>query len=53
MLTPEQHELAHKNEYDLDSPDSIDFDLLVKCLEDLKQGSVVAQEYCLYRLLKV
>lgn len=52
MLTPEQHELAHKNEYDLDSPDSIDFDLLVKCLEDLKQGSV-AQLYCLYRLLKV
>lgn len=52
MLTPEQHELAHKNEYDLDSPDSIDFDLLVKCLGDLKQGSV-AQLYCLCRLLKV
>ncbi|MCJ1345095.1 Uridine kinase [Peltigera leucophlebia] len=41
ILTPEQHELAHKNEFDLDSPDSIDFDLLVKCLEDLKQGEVI------------
>ena len=37
-LTPSQHALAHKNEYDLDSPEAMDFDLLVKCLEDLKQG---------------
>lgn len=37
-LTPEQNALAHRNEYDLDSPDSIDFDLLVEKLIDLKQG---------------
>jgi len=38
VLTPEQHALAHKNEYDLDTPDSIDFDLLVERLQDLKAG---------------
>ncbi|MCJ1427577.1 Uridine kinase [Sticta canariensis] len=38
LTTPEQHILAMKNEYDFDSPDAIDFDLLVKCLRDLKQG---------------
>ncbi|OAP65777.1 uridine kinase [Fonsecaea erecta] len=37
-LTPEQNALAHRNEYDLDSPDSIDFDLLVEILMDLKKG---------------
>lgn len=37
-LTPEQNALAHANEYDLDSPSSIDFDLLVEKLRDLKQG---------------
>lgn len=37
-LTPEQNALAHKNEWDLDSPESIDFDLLVEKLIDLKQG---------------
>lgn len=37
-LTPEQNALAHLNEYDLDSPKSIDFDLLVEKLKDLKQG---------------
>ncbi|KAK4907064.1 Uridine kinase, partial [Elasticomyces elasticus] len=37
-LTPEQNKLAHANEYDLDSPDSIDFDKLYQCLSDLKQG---------------
>jgi uridine kinase len=37
-LTPEQNAMAHKNEYDLDSPDSIDFDLLVDKLLELKQG---------------
>jgi uridine kinase len=40
-LTPEQNALAHANEYDLDSPNSIDFDLLVEKLKELKQGSVV------------
>lgn len=37
-LTPEQNALAHANEYDLDSPKSMDFDLLYQCLKDLKQG---------------
>ncbi|KAL2039934.1 hypothetical protein N7G274_007337 [Stereocaulon virgatum] len=37
-LTPEQHILAHKNEYDFDSPSSIDFDILVDRLRDLKAG---------------
>ncbi|KAG9796031.1 uridine kinase, partial [Aureobasidium melanogenum] len=37
-LTPEQNAAAHRNEYDLDSPSSIDFDLLVEKLRDLKQG---------------
>ncbi|KAL8944322.1 MAG: hypothetical protein Q9216_000507 [Gyalolechia sp. 2 TL-2023] len=38
ILAPEQHELAHKNEYDLDAPSAIDFDLMVERLKDLKQG---------------
>ncbi|KAL8866593.1 MAG: hypothetical protein Q9174_006209, partial [Haloplaca sp. 1 TL-2023] len=38
ILTPEQHTLAHKNEYDLDAPEAIDFDLMVERLRDLKQG---------------
>ncbi|KAJ5809453.1 Uridine kinase [Penicillium pulvis] len=37
-LTPEQHHKAHQNEYDFDCPDSIDFDLLVETLKDLKKG---------------
>ncbi|KAF8421290.1 uridine kinase family-domain-containing protein [Tirmania nivea] len=37
-LTPEQSELAFRNEYDFDSPDSIDFDVLVERLHDLKMG---------------
>ena len=45
-LTPEQNALAHANEYDLDSPASIDFDLLVEKLKELKQGSVVSKRQC-------
>ncbi|KAJ5605766.1 Uridine kinase [Penicillium lagena] len=37
-LSPEEHRLAHANNYDFDCPDSIDFDLLVKTLRDLKKG---------------
>ena len=37
-LTPEEHRKAHANEYDFDCPESIDFDLLVQTLKDLKQG---------------
>ncbi|KAL2800048.1 uridine kinase family-domain-containing protein [Aspergillus keveii] len=40
-LTPEQHIKAHANQFDFDSPDSIDFDALVQCLGDLKQGKKV------------
>ncbi|KAL4987637.1 uridine kinase family-domain-containing protein [Aspergillus falconensis] len=40
-LNPEQHAKAHRNEFDFDSPDSIDFDVLVQCLRDLKQGKKV------------
>ncbi|OQD65140.1 hypothetical protein PENPOL_c006G06381 [Penicillium polonicum] len=37
-LTPEQHHKAHANEYDFDCPESIDFDILVETLRDLKKG---------------
>jgi uridine kinase len=37
-LNPEQNALAHANEYDFDCPESIDFDVLVQTLRDLKQG---------------
>lgn len=37
-LTPEQSKLAFANEYDFDAPSSIDFDILVERLRDLKQG---------------
>lgn len=37
-LTPAQHKKAFANEYDFDSPEAIDFDLLVERLRDLKAG---------------
>ncbi|CAG8946839.1 unnamed protein product [Penicillium salamii] len=37
-LSPEEHHRAHANDYDFDCPDSIDFDLLVHTLRDLKKG---------------
>ena len=37
-LTPEQSRLAFKNEYDFDAPEAIDFDVLVDCLRDIKEG---------------
>ncbi|KAF3012692.1 Uridine kinase [Penicillium rubens] len=37
-LTAEQHKKAHANEYDFDCPESIDFDILVDTLRDLKKG---------------
>lgn len=39
-LTPEQSAKAFRNEYDFDSPEAIDFDVLVKNLEDIKSGLV-------------
>ncbi|PYI01855.1 uridine kinase [Aspergillus sclerotiicarbonarius CBS 121057] len=37
-LSPEDHARAHRNQYDFDCPDSLDFDVLVQTLRDLKQG---------------
>ncbi|KAK2730242.1 uridine kinase [Colletotrichum kahawae] len=37
-LTPEQSKKAFANEFDFDSPEAIDFDVLVSCLRDLKAG---------------
>ncbi|EON61021.1 hypothetical protein W97_00231 [Coniosporium apollinis CBS 100218] len=37
-LTPEQSAAAFRNEFDFDSPDAIDFDVLVRILGDLKAG---------------
>ncbi|KAJ5908890.1 Phosphoribulokinase/uridine kinase [Penicillium taxi] len=37
-LSSEEHRKAHANKYDFDSPESIDFDLLVGTLQDLKKG---------------
>ena len=37
-LTPEQSAAAFRNEYDFDSPEAIDFDVLVDRLRDIKSG---------------
>lgn len=37
-LDEESSKKAFKNEYDFDSPDAIDFDILVERLRDLKAG---------------
>lgn len=37
-LDDEQNAVAHRNEFDFDSPDAIDFDSLVDRLKDLKAG---------------
>lgn len=37
-LTPEQSRLAFLNEYDFDSPDAIDFDMLILKLREIKEG---------------
>ncbi|THC99543.1 hypothetical protein EYZ11_001003 [Aspergillus tanneri] len=42
-LTPEQHAKAHRNEYDFDCPDALDFDVLVQTLKDLKQGVLILE----------
>ncbi|KAF2009942.1 uridine kinase [Aaosphaeria arxii CBS 175.79] len=39
-LNPEQSAAAFRNEFDFDSPEAIDFDVLVDRLRDLKQGKV-------------
>ena len=40
VLTPEQSRKAFRNEYDFDSPEAIDFDILVDRLRELKEGLV-------------
>jgi uridine kinase len=47
-LTPEQHTKAHANQFDFDSPDSIDFDALVQCLGDLKQGYATSLQHRIF-----
>ena len=37
-LTPEQSKAAFRSEHDFDAPESIDFDILVDRLRDLKAG---------------
>lgn len=41
-LTPEQSAAAFRNEHDFDSPEAIDFDILVDRLRDIKSGQVTA-----------
>lgn len=38
VLTEEQSKLAFLSEWDFDSPESLDFDLLLKVIKDLKHG---------------
>lgn len=42
-LTPEENAIAHRDDYDFDSPDAIDFDVLVQTLKDLKRGYLIHQ----------
>jgi len=51
-LTPEQSKLAFANEYDFDAPSSIDFDILVEKLRDLKQGLVATSGRSEHRVLR-
>jgi len=45
-LTPEQSQAAFRNEHDFDSPEAIDFDLLVEHLRDIKSGYVKEDRHC-------
>ncbi|KAF9215354.1 Uridine-cytidine kinase-like 1 [Podila verticillata] len=40
-LTPEEVEIAHRNDWDFDSPNSYDYDLLLETITKLKQGRTV------------
>ncbi|CAO3572297.1 unnamed protein product [Mortierella alpina] len=40
-LTPEEVEIAHRNDWDFDSPNSYDYDLLLETVTKLKQGKTV------------
>lgn len=41
VLSKDQHELAAKNEYNFDTPDAFDFDLLLETLRRLSEGKSV------------
>jgi uridine kinase len=48
-LNEEDHQRAHRNELDFDAPEAIDFDLVVKCLKNLKQGyeeGITYHDFC-------
>lgn len=54
-LGEEENRLAHLNEWDLDSPESIDFDLLYEKLKELKQGkrvNIPVYSFSLHQRLK-
>jgi uridine kinase len=38
-LTPEESQRAFRNDYDFDSPDAYDFDILVEKLKEIKSGA--------------
>ncbi|KAF9386989.1 Uridine-cytidine kinase-like 1 [Podila verticillata] len=40
-LTPEEDEIARRNDWDFDSPNSYDYDLLLETITKLKQGRTV------------
>ncbi|KAF9907533.1 hypothetical protein EC991_010829 [Linnemannia zychae] len=40
-LTPEEVEIAHRNDWDFDSPNSYDYDLLLETVTKLKEGKMV------------
>lgn len=40
-LSPEQHKLAHQEQYDFDHPDAFDYDILTQCIKDLRRGKSV------------
>ncbi|GAA5870816.1 hypothetical protein JCM8547_001715 [Rhodosporidiobolus lusitaniae] len=40
-LTPEESRAAFRNEHDFDSPNSFDFDVLVQCVQDMKDCKAV------------
>lgn len=41
VLTPEQHELAKRNEHNFDHPSAFDFDLLYEKLKMVKDGTKI------------
>ncbi|SNX82820.1 related to uridine kinase [Melanopsichium pennsylvanicum] len=40
-LTPEQSKMAFQEQYDFDHPDAFDYDILKKCIKDLRQSKAV------------